>query len=93
MMRPSLIGGQGGGSFICSRLNVKYGCFVFLGVGHAPVGIQPIFMPFVTISSSLMSLFQGHEACQNFTLTCPQSLVAHNFTGVGLHPSVRGAVK
>lgn len=57
-----------------------------------------VFNPFLYLLSpfhlsSLMSLFQGHEACQNFTLTCPQSLVAHNFTGVGLHPSVRGAVK
>ena len=87
------MGREWGASYV-PRLNVKYGCFVFLGAGHAPVSIQPIFMPFVTISSSLMSLFQGHEACQNFTLTCPQSLVAHNyFTGVGLHPSVRGAVK
>ena len=52
-----------------------------------------VFNPFLCLlspfhPSSLMSLFQGHEACQNFTLTCPQSLVAHNFTGVGLHPSV-----
>lgn len=57
-----------------------------------------VFNPFLCLlspfhPSSLMSLFQGHEACQNFTLTCPQSLVAHNFTGEGLHPSVRGAVK
>ena len=48
-----------------------------------------VFNPFLC----LLSPFQGHEACQNFTLTCPQSLVAHNFTGVGLQPLVRRAVK
>lgn len=57
-----------------------------------------VFNPFLCLFHHFiylvfMSQFQGHEACQNFTLTCPQSLVAHNFTGVGLHPSVRGAVK
>ena len=57
-----------------------------------------VFNPFLCLLSPfhlvLCHYFKAmHEACQNFTLTCPQSLVAHNFTGVGLHPSVRGAVK
>ena len=57
-----------------------------------------VFNPFLCLlspfhPSSLMSLFHGHEACQNVTLTCPQSLVAHDFTGVGLQPSVREAAK
>ena len=38
---------------------------------HVPFGIEPIFMSFVTISSSHMSLFQGHVACQNFALAGP----------------------
>ena len=34
------------------------------------LGISPIlFMSVVTISSTLMSLFQGHVACWNFILT------------------------
>ena len=50
-------------------LNFKYSCFEFSLVGHVPVGILPIFMSFVAISS--MSLFLGHVACWNYTQTGP----------------------
>ena len=41
------------------------GCFGFWGVGHVPVDVQPIFMSFVTFSSSLMPLFQGHAGARS----------------------------
>ena len=47
-----------------SSLNFKYSHLLrFWAVDHVPVSIEPIFMSFVTISSSLMLLFQGHVAC------------------------------
>ena len=50
-----------------------------VGVGHAPVAI---FMSFVAISSSLMSLFQGHVPCRNFTLTGPLTLKVPRVTNI-----------
>ena len=68
-----LVGGRGGGGVgtYVPSLNFKYGCSASLGVGHVPFGIEPIFMSFVAISCSHMSLFQGHVACRNFTLAGP----------------------
>ena len=50
-----------------------------VGVGHAPVAI---FMSFVGISSSLMSLFQGHVPRRNFTLTGPLTLKVSRVTNI-----------
>ena len=60
------------------RISNNYGCFVFWGVGHIPVGIEPTFASFIAISLSLMSLFEGHVSCCNFTLarsTSPEPLL------------------
>ena len=72
-----LVGGGGGkGDTNSETLLVGYiypycvwisvnGCFGFWGVGHVPVDVQPIFMSFVTFSSSLMPLFQGHAGARS----------------------------
>ena len=46
--------GEGGGGAYVPSLNFKYGRFTFWGEGHVPVGIQPIFMSFVAISSNTL---------------------------------------
>lgn len=56
-------------------LNFQNSFYAYCGIGHVPAGIQHIFMLFVTISFSLPSLFQGHVACHNFTLTSQFSQV------------------
>ena len=43
----------------------------FEQLGPDVCGIQTILLFFAAISSSLMSLFQGHVVCWNFTLTGP----------------------
>ena len=55
--------------FDIPSLNFKFSVLCFGRVGHALVGIKPIFMLFVTISSCLMLLFQGHIGI--FYLTGP----------------------
>ena len=67
VMRPSY---WRGGMYVPS-LNFKYSCSASLGVGHVPFSIEPIFMSFVSISSSHMSLSQGHVTCRNFALAGP----------------------
>ena len=48
----ALLEGGGVGMYVSS--NFKYGLFVFRGVSHVVLSISPIFMLFVTISSSFM---------------------------------------
>ena len=55
-------GGGGGGTYVPSLM-----FRILRSTGHAS-----IFMLFVAILSALMSLFQGHVSCRNFTLTEPQ---------------------
>lgn len=54
-------GWGGGGMYIyvpCLNFQNRY--FPYHKVGYVLVNIEPIFMLFVTISSCLISLFQGH---------------------------------
>ena len=57
-----------GGTYVPS-LNFKHYRFVFWIIGLVLVGVQPILMPFVAISSIFMLLLQGHVNCRNFTLS------------------------
>ena len=46
--------------YMCAPcLNFQNRYFVYYKVGHVLVNIEPIFKSFVTISSCLISLFQG----------------------------------
>ena len=58
---------------------IRNSSFAFWGVGHVPVDIQLDLMLFVIRISSLMSLFQNHVACQNFTPVLWVELVFYSF--------------
>ena len=53
ILEALLVGCWRGGTYVPS-LNFKYGRFAFWGEDHVPVGIQPIFMSFVAISSNTL---------------------------------------
>ena len=48
--------------------------------------IESIFILFVAILSGLMSLFQGHFDCQNFTLAEPHGIVCHQLNNNTMYP-------
>ena len=62
----------GGGTYVPS-LNFKYGRFAFWGEDHVPVGIQPIFMSFVAISSNTL-------LCKRLSETLPSGFTASVYT-------------
>ena len=64
-----LLAGAGEGGTYVRSLNFKHYRFMFWIIGLVLVGVQPILMPFVAISSSFMLLLQGHVNCRNFTLS------------------------
>ena len=64
-----LLAGAGEGGTYVPSLNFKHYRFVFWIIGLVLVGVQPILMPFVAISSIFMLLLQGHVNCRNFTLS------------------------
>ena len=64
-----LLAGAGEGGTYVPSLNFKHYRFVFWIIGLVLVGVQPILMPFVAISSSFMLFLQGHVNCRNFTLS------------------------
>ena len=64
-----LLAGAGEGGTYVPSLNFKHYRFVFWIIGLVLVGVQPILMLFVTISSSFMLLLLGHVNCRNFTLS------------------------
>ena len=68
-----LLAGAGEGGTYDPSLNFKHYRFVFWIIGLVLVGVQPILMPFVAISSSFMLFLQGHVNSRNFTLShgCP----------------------
>ena len=49
--------------------NFKYGRFAFWGEDHVPIGIQPIFMSFVAISSNTL-------LCKRLSETLPSGFTA-----------------
>ena len=65
-------GGGGGGTYVPS-LNFKYGRFAFWREDHVPVGIQPIFMSFVAISSNTL-------LCKRRSETLPSGFTASVYT-------------
>ena len=58
-LKRASLGGRrlgGGDCYVCPfSLHFKYRHFTCCGVAHVPVGIQPIFMASVPISSGLVS--------------------------------------
>ena len=62
-------GAGGGGVTYVPSLNFKYGRFAFWGEDHVPVGIQPIFMSFVAISSNTL-------LCKRLSETLPSGFTA-----------------
>ena len=65
-------------AFIDNEALLGEGGGVCRGVGYIPVSIQPIFVSFVAISSCLVSLFQGHFACQNFNQISLKNACCYN---------------
>ena len=64
---------RGGGGTYVPSLNFKYGRFAFWGEDHVPVGIQPIFMSFVAISSNTL-------LCKRRSETLPSGFTASVYT-------------
>ena len=70
ILEALLVGyGGGGGVAYVPSLNFKYGRFAFWGEDHVPVGIQPIFMSFVAISSNTL-------LCKRLSGTLPSGFTA-----------------
>lgn len=60
---------------VCPWSEFQIWLFWHFGQDHDSVTIQPIFASLiVAISSRFMSLFEGHVACRNLTLTGPHCL-------------------
>ena len=72
ILEALLVGCGGGGGAYVPSLNFKYGRFAFWE-DHVPVGIQPIFMSFVAISSNTL-------LCKRLSETLPSGFTASVYT-------------